>query len=153
MAETAYPAPVLRMISRTFLKRFLFSVHFPCLISFFLCTLPEKHCRGSAICRIVFPPPPLRWMASMHSLRFRELKFTRSLLQTSWQLRLINESQDNWYPWWRRCLTFEILTSRAFNKAFLWVLLLCLFLFLFTPHWSNLSSMHFLHSVTFSVRS
>lgn len=33
-AEAAYPAPVLRMISGTFLSHFLFSIHFPSPVSF-----------------------------------------------------------------------------------------------------------------------
>lgn len=149
MAESVYPATVLKMISGTFLSHFLFAIHFPSPISFPLFPLPYEHYKGFVFWTIVFPPP-LRSMASMHLLRFRKPKVTRSLSQTSLQLCFINESQDNWYLWWHRCLIFEITVSSAVDKAFL----LCSFRFLFTPHWPNLSSsfsLHFGNSVAFSV--
>lgn len=42
MAESAYPAPVLRMISGTFLSYFLFPIHFPSPDSFFFLSLFPK---------------------------------------------------------------------------------------------------------------
>lgn len=83
---------------------------FPVLYSFLLSNFLSSYSslkRGFVSWAIVFSSPPLQSIASMHLLCFRKPTVSCSLSQTSWQLRLINESQDNWYSWWHRSLIYQ----------------------------------------------